>query len=466
MSTQTIYTRVKNKVDSLAKWQASTTPLLAGEIAIVQVATGASYENPVTGKSEPVVELLMKVGDGTTAFNSLPWLSAKASDVYNWAKKPTAAEVSVKIITGTGENAVETSMTLGDLVRNVNENLADIGALGAAVDVEKVSTAISSAIAALDSTSSGSGNFVKSVVQTDGKVAVTYGNIAEADLPEISATKIVVTPAVGDAAKVTLSDKLSGIEGKFAEYDSIITGGVHFIGEVTSPADLSISLSSKKVTVNGKEHTASAGDVVIQGSKEYIWAGSAWKELGDLTRVGALETWRQGLTVSDTAATSEFVTAVSQTDGKITVSRAQPTSANIEHSGETLASYLADHVGGLETKVDIADGSTVSATIAAKINALDFTAPTASGTATAFISSVSQTDGKVTATKANLPTASDTVAGIVKLGASGGAAPFSVVADVSAIEANYLRYNSTDAKLYLGTDGVNEIIFDCGGAPA
>jgi hypothetical protein len=465
MATQTIYTRVKNKVDSLAKWQASTTPLLAGEIAIVRVATGASYENPVTGKNEPVVELLMKVGDGTTAFGSLPWLSAKASDVYNWAKKPTAAEVPVKIITGTGESAVETSMTLGDIVQNVNENLADVSALKNAVDVEKVSTAISSAIAALDSTHSGTGNFVKSVVQTDGRVAVTYGNIAEADLPEISASKIIVTPASGDVAEVTLAAKLSEIDGKLAEYDGALTGGVHFIGEVTSPADLSTALSSKKVTVNGKEYTATDGDVVIQGSKEYIWVGSAWKELGDLTRVGALETWRQTLTVTDAAVDSKFVTAVSQADGKIVVSREQPTSADVVHSGETLASYLADHVGGLETKVDIADGSTVTETIAAKINALDFSAPTASGTATAFISSVSQADGKITATKANLPTASASVAGIVKLGTAGGAAPYSVVADISAVEANYLRFNTADEKLYLGKDGTDEIIFDCGGAP-
>lgn len=465
MATQTIFTRVKNKVDFLAKWQASTTPLLAGEIALVRVETGASYVNPVTGKSEPVVELLMKVGDGTTAFGSLPWLSAKASDVYNWAKKPTAAEVPVKVITGTGDNATETSMTLGNILLSVIEGSADISELKAAVDVEKVSTAISGAIAALDSTTSGTGNFVKSVVQADGKVTVTYGNIAETDLPELSAAKIIITPASGEAAKVTLASKLSDIDSKIAEYDNVLAGGVHFIGEVTSPSDLSANLTTQKVTVDGKEHNASAGDVVIQGSKEFIWAGTAWKELGDLTRVGTLESWRQGLNVTDTAVSSKFVTAVAQADGKITVSRAQPTSDDIKHSDETLASYLASHIGALETKVDVAEDKTVSSTIAEAINKLDFTDPAASGTATAFISSVSQTDGKITATKANLPTASATVAGIVKLGAEGGAAPFGVVADVSEIESNYLRYSSADEKLYLGKDGTDEIIFDCGGAP-
>ena len=40
-----------------------------------------------------------KVGDGTTAFENLPWVQAKAADVYEWAKaanKPTysASEIS------------------------------------------------------------------------------------------------------------------------------------------------------------------------------------------------------------------------------------------------------------------------------------------------------------------------------------------------------------------------------------
>ncbi len=51
--------------------------------------------------------------------------------------------------------------------------------------------------------------------------------------------------------------------------------------------------------------------------------------------------------------------------------------------------------------------------------------PTASSTATAFIDTISQnTNGVITATKKNLPTASATVAGITTVGASGGAAAY------------------------------------------
>lgn len=451
---KTIYTRVKNKVDSLANWKASTAPLLAGEIALVRVATGASFENPVTGKTEPVVEVLMKIGDGSTAFNSLPWLSAKASDVYNWAKSPTAAEVQVTVIDG----GTTTSKTLGDCVKSIAANAADIA---------KVPDAIENAIKALDSTNStgSTGNFVKSVVQTDGIVNVTYGNIAESELPYIHTSKIIVADENGDTPKKTLDTKLGEIDAKIAEFDGNIKGGVHFIGEVTSPADLTTSPSTQKVTVDGKEHTAAAGDIVVQGSKEFIWSGT-WKELGDLSRVGTLETWRTGLVVNDAKVTSQFVTEVKQTDGKITVSRAQPTISDIKYDEtDTLASFLASDVTPVLDKVDVADGKTVTSTITDAINALDVSAPTADGTATAFISGISQTNGKISATKANLPTASNTVAGIVKLGVEGGAAPFGVAANVSAIQGDYVRFNSVDSKLYVGTSGAEEIIFDCGGAP-
>jgi glyceraldehyde-3-phosphate dehydrogenase/erythrose-4-phosphate dehydrogenase len=41
---------------------------------------------------------------------------------------------------------------------------------------------------------------------------------------------------------------------------------------------------------------------------------------------------------------------------------------------------------------------------------------------------------------------------------------YAAKADVTAIKADYVRFNSTDNKLYVGTSGTDVIIFDCGGA--
>ena len=115
MATKTINTRIKNKIDSYQNWVDSSTILLDGEIAVVRIETGESYINPVTGQSEPVTELLMKVGNGTAEFGQLPWLSAKASDVYGWAKTQTAEAVTVKDNRTTGAQTKTLSAWFGDL---------------------------------------------------------------------------------------------------------------------------------------------------------------------------------------------------------------------------------------------------------------------------------------------------------------------------------------------------------------
>ena len=69
---------------------------------------------------------------------------------------------------------------------------------------------------------------------------------------------------------------------------------------------------------DGTTFTAVDGDIVIQGEKEFIWIDTYWAELGDLTRIGVLETKVKSLDYSDTYYKGKVVTQVVQTDGKIT----------------------------------------------------------------------------------------------------------------------------------------------------
>lgn len=77
--------RLRNKIDTFTNWTTNNPILFEGEIAVVVVPA-----NSTAVANEPAI--LFKVGDGTTAFNSLSWVSAVAADVYEWAKaasKPT-----------------------------------------------------------------------------------------------------------------------------------------------------------------------------------------------------------------------------------------------------------------------------------------------------------------------------------------------------------------------------------------
>lgn len=575
MATQKITTRIKNKIDSLESWVASNPILLSGEIAIIKVATGSTFVNSVTGQTETVYELLMKVGNGTAPFDQLPWLSSKASDVFDWGKLEDPEDIPITILVG----STETSSTLGAWLKSINDtastNASNISSVSAKVDVAKVSTAISSAISALDGTTTGSGTIVKAVSQTDGKVTATMGSIVEAELPDIGAAKIVVTPASGNTAKETLATRLTSIDAditalegrqvghtdteiatlisnqingldftepadstatttdtifvdsisqtngkitatkkklptasssvagivklgasggaatyatvntlsntvgnhttEIAALKSAVTGGVHFIGISTTAIT---DGGTEAPTIDNAAKTPTKGDVVIYDTKEYIWTGSLWKELGDQGRLATLETKVNSLDYSDPDyAAGKVVTKVTQTDGKITVTHDTLSSANVTHDDTTVDAALDDHNARIVAAEEKLDGVTkVTTSITNAINALDVTEPSASGTSTSFIATAKQTDGKIVVTKKNLPTATTSAAGITQLGVSGGAASYdaylglantvntSLAPDVATIKSGYVRFNTADQKLYVGATGSDEIIFDCGGA--
>lgn len=620
---KTIQTRIKNKVDSLAAWQAYSGTLLDGEIAIVRVPTGDSYTNPVTGKSEPITELLMKVGDGATAFANLPWLSAKASDVYNWAKvqdpstievtyngsKATlstvlkdlrAAEANISGLTtnlsnvrsqfsvdpasattdgvvqgityssSTGKFTVSYgTVAAGDIASNAvttakikdanvttakiadanvtTAKIADgnvtnakiaagvssdkisidadttltekLGTMDAAITANTgklaghtdaaINTLIDNKINALDvsepSASGTSTSFIKTAKQENGKIVVTKANLPTASSSAAGITKLytsVGTSTDGTVTRKVVNDINTQVQTNKADITNLktaVAGGVHFRGTVTAAP------SASTTTVG--DITIAAGDVVIYSGKEYICTAvtdgvPSWEQLGDVTRIGNLETKINGLDVTatnDVATTHKFVSQVTQTDGKVSVTYARPSASDISYgSSSDVNTKLSSIDAAIATKANAADvyNKTETGTqISNAINALDFTAPSASGTTTSFIDSVSQTNGKISATKKTITSASTSAAGIVKLSSSTSSTSESLAATpkavktaydkaveaeadaaavgtrVGTIEGNYVRFvaNSTETptvgKFYVGASDTTEmIIFDCGGA--
>ena len=94
MAENVIKTRIALKVDSLTNWQGSdfnknkedstAKYLKKGEVAFATLTTTQTDAN---GNVVNVPCTLIKVGDGATKFDKLPWVSALAADVYDWAKK-------------------------------------------------------------------------------------------------------------------------------------------------------------------------------------------------------------------------------------------------------------------------------------------------------------------------------------------------------------------------------------------
>ena len=174
----TLNTRIRLKYDTLTNWTTANPTLLSGEVAVVAIPT--SETNTVGQVTKPAI--VFKVGDGTTAFNDLPYASALSADVYSWAKaatKPTYTATEVGAAT-----------------------LADI----------------TSAIQALDSTASISeGNFITGFDVVDGKVTnVTYGAPETVTIPTYTLTSTSegnVTITGGDTNSTVAINGFSTIAG-------------------------------------------------------------------------------------------------------------------------------------------------------------------------------------------------------------------------------------------------------------
>lgn len=297
---KTLQTRIKLKYDSYENWTENNPILLAGELAAVYVAAKPTKE--VNSISAP--QILFKVGDGQvsstgeitgTAFNSLPWASGLAADVYEWAKATLPPVASITGNNGAkatkdGKNAYTVSADLADYTKNAAAASKGTGSKIYAVELDKnghlmvavpwtdtdtVYTGDGTVI--VDSTektikhkkehASGawtSGSNPTEVVP-DGKVHTIkipkmsvneYGHVTSVTDSSIDIT-IPVTPDIGDGGliiKVGSKGDVSGT-GSFSanqslastitlpvytkgEVDEMVVGAVQYLGTVKSLAEL------------------------------------------------------------------------------------------------------------------------------------------------------------------------------------------------------------------------------------
>lgn len=93
MAEKILNTRIALKYDTYASWGANNPILKKGEVAFATIETNADGVH-----NAPSV--LIKVGDGKTAYNSLKFVSGLAADVYGWAKEATKPTYKAEEIEG------------------------------------------------------------------------------------------------------------------------------------------------------------------------------------------------------------------------------------------------------------------------------------------------------------------------------------------------------------------------------
>ena len=275
MSSNTLNTRIRSKIDYLANWNSNTTfiPLL-GEICIAIIprnidATNASSiannvdtseigvtgveRQPRQGVGLTPYAIGIKVGDGSNNFATLPWIQAIAGDVYAWAKNatpPSANQISAQY--GTNQSG-----TVQDAINNIQDSIGGIVSSGISAD------ALSSALQQLqsqltDSTSevfnSDSENtdydnddntalplvthtnptkIIRTITQNGLNITTTSSPIEEADLPNIHMSKIsdLVTTAGYNSSTSPITTK-NYVDSELSTIRAQISGGISFLGIV------------------------------------------------------------------------------------------------------------------------------------------------------------------------------------------------------------------------------------------
>ena len=221
------FTRVQLKYDTWSNWDSvkSTFKPLAGEVCLVQIPSKVNDKSP-SGLQDTPPSVLLKVGDGTSYFKDLPWMSGLAADVHAWAKK-----TSTEFITW-----VKTQLPYV-----LPEDLADIE--------DRIQT-LEEWRAGLNVTSAD--GLVKNLSQADGKIA--YAKATGADIPDHGySSKYSGTEAF---SHVKVVDALTNNEAASAR----VVPSVKVVAELASDlGSLATDFDKLNVTVTGTGNAVTTG---------------------------------------------------------------------------------------------------------------------------------------------------------------------------------------------------------------
>ncbi len=212
-------TRICLKYDSYAEWSK-----IGGS-----VRTSAPYDGFIPNAGEVCIctsgtvapnvdDVLLKVGDGTKNWASLPWVSAKAADVHNWAKL-SWSEFAAKIVKGTDINVT---------VDGTNETLTVSHAVVSRTDgtVAAVSPKLGESFTVVDSVVTSETGHITSVktktVNLPSIDTIDHTIVAEGTLIDIDPT------VSGTTTTYTVKHEAIASKDDFAKTESISDTGRTF----------------------------------------------------------------------------------------------------------------------------------------------------------------------------------------------------------------------------------------------
>lgn len=114
-------------------------------------------------------------------------------------------------------------------------------------------------------------------VQTVAGVSPTNGDIPVASLKSALGLGAAAACGIGSVASGNTGLVTGG--SVYSAINEAVSSVMKMQGTTTTP--ISDGSTTNPVVIDGSSYTAKKGDVVLYDGKEYLWAGSAWEQLGD-----------------------------------------------------------------------------------------------------------------------------------------------------------------------------------------
>lgn len=217
--------------------------------------------------------------NGTVAFNGTDVaVHGLGSAAYTKSSAYDAAGAAAGVqtaLTGTAEDAAS-DLTLNGLKKYVDQEVTSAVADAASEAQDLINALDMSAVSA------GTGQVIGTVSQTNGVVSATPKTLTADDIPAIPTSKVtnLDTTLAGKQDTLVFNTAYNASTNKAATMTDVqnavagLSGAMHYVGESTTDP------STGTATVEGHEDWVS-GDVVTYQSKEYVYDGENWRELGD-----------------------------------------------------------------------------------------------------------------------------------------------------------------------------------------
>lgn len=478
-----------------------STAVANGDIVLTAEQLANAVSGGVTNVTYANGDFIESIGGNDTVFVTTATLKSDMSlnnvDNTSDLNKPisNATQVALTSITNTMNG-------YGNIVAN---NASDFDVAGAAAAVQGATSAtvasVESAVGTINTTLSGFGDIVthnasefdasgaasavrgdttETVASVNTKVSGIqstmngFGNIVTHNVSEFDANGAATTAA--NAVRGNTTETVASVDGKVSDINTTLGTYGNIVTHNASEFDAAGAAASAAEAVQGAtdETVASVntkvgniqttlngfGNIVSHNASEFDASGAAASALADA------KTYANGLIdaldVSDTAVGTQYVSAVSESNGKITVTRANlPTSLPASNVTDT---YSASGTAPVSGKA-----------IADAFDTLDVSDSAVSGK---YVSAVSEANGKISVTRADLPTslpASDvtnTYSGTGTVPVSGTA----VKAAIDALDATKsqtagadglaLSITETDGKITAISGSIAANTYDASGAAA